>query len=177
MEDGTGRGAAADTHLVRLILEKFDALAALTAQLDDGTANTVLAVPGSNSVVQLLVHCCGLLRRWSSTVNLGVTIPRDRDAEFEAEMPVAAALALAAQTRAAFLADIAVTDLAAAPRLPPPDHDDFWTATCEGVLLHVLEELSQHLGHAEITRDLVPDILGPQAEECRFPAIEGEQDG
>ena len=28
-------------------------------------------------------------------------------------------------------------------------------ATCEGVLLHVFEELCQHLGHLEITRDVL----------------------
>jgi hypothetical protein len=157
MDTGTAPGTAAETHLVRLILEKFDALVELTAQLDDTAANAVLPVAGSNSAVQLLVHCCGLLRRWSSTVNLGVEVPRDRSAEFEAVMPVAEALALAARTRPAFLADVAATDLTAPPRVSPPDHDDYWTSSCEGVLLHVLEELSQHLGHAEVTRDLVLD--------------------
>lgn len=33
--------------------------------------------------------------------------------------------------------------------------DRFWGSSAEGALLQVLEELSQHLGHLEITRDVL----------------------
>lgn len=139
--------------LVDFILLKFDELVALLATMDDESANAELPAPGSNSVVQLVTHCCGMLRRWSSSVHLGVEVPRDRDAEFTARMPVPQARSMAAETRAAFLEDIAATDFDAAPAYVPPGREHFWTIATRGVLLHVLEELSQHLGQAEVTRD------------------------
>lgn len=68
-------------------------------------------------------------------------------------MLVADALVLSATTREAFIDDVRVTRLDAAPVAVPRDRVDFWTGTCRRVLLHVLEELSQHLGQAEVTRD------------------------
>lgn len=146
---------ASDSVLAQFILRKFDELVQLTSEMDDDAANTAPVPQGSNSVVQLVVHSCGMLRRWSSSVNVGVVVPRDRAAEFEAEMPVADVLELAEGTRAAFVADAERTHLAAAPVQVPPGREDFWTDSCEGVLLHVFEELCQHLGHAEVTRDAV----------------------
>lgn len=70
-------------------------------------------------------------------------------------MPVAGVLELAATTRAAFLADVKRTDPSAVPVAAPPGREDFWLTSAEGVFLHVLEELCQHLGHAEITRDVL----------------------
>lgn len=139
--------------LLSFCLDKLDSLTALVSTMDDESANWRPDRPGANSVVAVLVHCCGMARRWSSTVDLGVEVPRDRDAEFTARMPVADALRLASSTRAAFVADVRATDLDSAPAAVPVDQQTFWTGTCRGVLLHVLEELSQHLGHAEITRD------------------------
>lgn len=164
---------AAGSDLVRLVLKKFDELVDLVSRLDDGPANAVLPVAGSNSPVQLLTHCCGLMRRWSSSVNLGALVPRDREAEFTVTMPVAQVLDLAARTRTAFLDDVRRTDLSAAPAAPPPGRDEFWTASCEGVLLHVLEEICQHLGHAEITRDVVLAASGGGVTQAP-PAGPGE---
>lgn len=148
-------GTAAESALARLILHKFDELVDLVSRMDDDAANAVLPVEGSNSGVQLVAHCCGVMRSWSSTANLGVEVPRDRDAEFEASMPVAEVLELAARTRSAFLGDVEQTDLSAAPAAVPPGREEFWLVSCEAVLIHVLEEICQHLGHAEITRDVV----------------------
>lgn len=139
-------------------LEKLDALVAILEKMDDDTANSTLPTPGSNSPYALLTHCLGAMRRWSSTVNLGVTIPRDRDAEFVATGPVQPLLAEAARQRQAFIDDVATTDLDAPPAAPPTDRLDdparaYQVRDCRAVLLHVLEELAQHLGHLEITRD------------------------
>ncbi|GFZ95487.1 hypothetical protein GCM10011359_26250 [Nesterenkonia alkaliphila] len=144
---------ADDQILVEFILQKFDELLGVLRQLDDEQANATLPADGSNSVVQLVTHCCGMMRRWSSTVNLGMEVPRDRRAEFQAVMPAAEALELAARTRELFLKDVTQTDFDAAPVHVPPGRDHFWTASCRGVLFHVLEEIAQHLGQAEITRD------------------------
>lgn len=139
--------------LLAFCLLKLDALTELVGALDDATANRRPDRPGANSLVAVLVHCCGMTRRWSSSVNRGVPVPRDRDAEFAARLPVGDVLRLAATTRAAFVDDVLATRLDAPPVDVPRGRQDFWTGTCRGVLLHVLEELSQHLGQAEVPRD------------------------
>lgn len=137
----------------RLILQKFDELTDLLGELDDELANKTLPWASSNSIVQIVVHCCGMMRRWSSSVNLGNGVPRDREAEFSAVMSVAEVTRLARGTREAYVSDIAATNMQSPPAIVPTGRDHFWTTTCEGVLLHVLEELSQHLGQAQVTRD------------------------
>ncbi|QZY50883.1 mycothiol transferase [Leucobacter tenebrionis] len=143
--------------LIQLILDKLDQLIASVGSLDDELANSALQVPGSNSPMQILVHCCGMLRWWSSSVNLGLPRMRDRDAEFETRLTVDEGLELASQARKAFLSDAAATELQRPPKAMPGggDDDHHWLATAEGVLLHVLEELSQHLGQLEITIDVL----------------------
>lgn len=141
--------------LLALCLEKFDALTTIVEELGDTLANTRPAFDGANSPVAILMHCCGMMRRWSSSVNLGIEVPRDRDAEFQASMPVGEAVKLSATTRKLFVADVEATDLAAAPAAVPSERGTYWTHSCHGVLLHVFEELCQHLGQAQITRDLL----------------------
>ncbi|MGH3651868.1 DUF664 domain-containing protein [Glutamicibacter sp.] len=146
--------APSEQILATLLLEKFDQLTEAFASIPQELANSVLPVGGSNSPVQLVLHCCGMMRRWSSTVNLGIEVPRDRDAEFTTVMDKEAALQLARDARKGFANDLALTAMHAAPVAAPPGRDgEYWLATCQGVLLHVLEELCQHLGHLEITRD------------------------
>lgn len=97
--------------------------------MDDETVDTALPVDGSISPCAILTHCLGMMRHWSSTVNLGRPVPRDRDAEFRAAGPITAGLVAEAA--------------------------DFMVTGCRAVLLHVVEELAQHLGHLEITRDVL----------------------
>lgn len=144
-----------EDELLTFCLLKFDELTELVVQLGDDAANTAPRLPGANSPVAILVHCCGMMRRWSGSVNLGLNIPRDRDGEFSARMTVSDAAQLARGTRSAFVRDVRATRLDQPPAAVPPGRVTFWTATCEGVLLHVFEELCQHLGQAEITRDLL----------------------
>lgn len=143
-----------DQILIKLLLEKFDQLFETVRGIPDDLVNGCLPMDGSNSPVQILLHCCGMMRRWSSTVNLGVEIPRDRDAEFSVTMDQRDALMVASEARTAFVADLARTQLQQAPAVLPTGRKiEYWMATCEGVLLHVYEEFCQHLGHLEITRD------------------------
>lgn len=123
--------------------------------MDDATANRTLGVQDSNSPYVLLFHSLGAMRRWSSTVNRGIEVPRDRDAEFRASGSVNELLELAAVQRQAFIEDVRATDLYAPPAAAPLRTHPEQTATCLSVLIHVIEELAQHLGHLEITRDML----------------------
>lgn len=147
--------SASETALTQLILHKLDELVTLVSSCNDNEANTELNHAGSNTLIQLLAHCCGMMRRWSSSVNLGIEVPRDREQEFRTAMSVQESVELAGRTRTAFVADVAATEMQMSPALIPTGREHFWTVTCEGVLLHVLEELSQHLGQAQITRDVL----------------------
>lgn len=141
--------------LIGYALEKFDAMVEIVGSLDDQTANGRLAVSGSNSPYALLTHVMGVTRRWASTVNRGIEVPRDRDAEFRACGSVTELIAEAVRQREAFIDDVTETDLDAAPAAPPPDPPAFHLVDCRAVLVHVIEELAQHLGQLEITRDLL----------------------
>lgn len=67
--------AASEQILVQLILEKFDQLYKTVDDIPEELINSCLPIEGSNSPVQILLHCCGMTRRWSSTVNLGIAVP------------------------------------------------------------------------------------------------------
>lgn len=90
----------------------------------------------------------------------GVAVPRDRDAEFRAAGPVRELVARARGVRDEFAAD-ARSVRGDEPPVAPPERDRpdelerRWVRTTGGVLLHVFEELCQHLGHLEVTRDVV----------------------
>lgn len=146
--------------VLHFALEKLDAMIAILAGMDDATANRTLGVPGSNSPYVLLFHSLGAMRRWSSTVNRGIEISRDREAEFTASGSVAELLELAAHHRAAFIADVLATDLAASPAVPAEGFPDVYGRSSLAVLVHVVEELAQHLGHLEITRDVLATLSG-----------------
>jgi len=134
----------------------LDGYAACIRDLGDAHVNSSLtSVEGSNSAFALVAHVVGVMGRWGRTVNRGIVVPRDRDAEFTATGTVDQALALLEMGRARLREDVLAADPAAAPLNPPTDRDRTAYATQGAVLLHVHEELAQHLGHLEVTRDVL----------------------
>lgn len=138
----------------RFCLLKLDEMIDLVGRLDDREANTIPDLPGANSAYQLLTHCLGMLRFWTEACILGRTVERDRAAEFTSSGPVGSLVEYAESVRAQFIAALAEMMPGQAVH-GRPAWDDFWADSPEGILLHVFEELCQHLGHLEITRDLV----------------------
>lgn len=126
------------------------------SRLDDVQVNQAPAVDGANTPFQLTTHALGAARWWTEHIVCGLPSDRDRDAEFTASGSVADLVALAATTveRIEALApDLdAATDLAHEARTSAPLEGD-WTVGA--ALLHTYEELAQHLGHLELTVDLV----------------------
>lgn len=151
--------------LGRFCLAKLDAMIDVVARMDDRDANSFPELPDANTAYQLLTHCLGMLREWSQTAILGRAIERNRPAEFTAEGPVRELIAYAAQVRAEFLASLAEIrpDMEVVGRT---GWNDFWANSAEGILLHVFEELCQHLGHLEITSDLITS-RGSQTKRSR----------
>ena len=124
--------------------------------LGDDRVNILPDLPGGNSAYQLVFHSCGMLEWWTHASILGQRVARDREAEFTSTGTVAQLQARVAQVIAQLAEDLPLIDLDAPLRGPYADYGGTpIAASARGAMLHVLEELAQHHGHLEITRDLV----------------------
>ena len=135
--------------------------------LGDDLGNRRPDLPGANSPVQILTHCLGVMAYWAREVNLGVDVHRDRPAEFEAVCRVAELAESVEQARGRFHDDVAAARFEEPPANPPAEHADdrhrAIVASQGSVLMHVYEELAQHRGQLEITRDLLAAGSPPPA--------------
>jgi hypothetical protein len=140
-----------------LLERHFDRMTAAAAELGDDLVNEVPDLPGANSAYQIVIHCCGMLEWWTRFAILGLDVDRDRDAEFVATGSVAQLMARVDAVRAQFVADLDLIDPAAALRGDPSAEyqDTPIGRSAGGVLMHVFEELAQHHGHLDLTRDLL----------------------
>lgn len=148
-----------------LVDRHLDRMAAIAAGLGDELVNFTPELPGANSPYQLVVHCCGMIEWWTRSAMLGRVVTRNREAEFTSFGDVSTLLRRVEAVRAQLLRDLATVDLDA-PLLGDPSDHYVGTpigATARGVLLHVLEELAQHHGHLEITRDLAHALSNSSA--------------
>ena len=125
-------------------------------RLDDTTVNTAPDLTGANTPFQLTTHALAATEWWTAHIVCGRPSDRIRADEFASSGTVGE-LHRRADDLVALLHDLApelraATDLAhpAHTRVPP---DGDWTVGA--ALLHAYEELAQHLGHLEITVDIV----------------------
>jgi malonyl CoA-acyl carrier protein transacylase len=140
-----------------LVERHLDRMLALATALGDERVNTVPSLPGANSAYQIVVHCCGVIEWWTREAALAQPVGRNRPAEFVASGTVADLAERVEVVKRQLRADLPSLDVAA-PLLGNPSEHYAETPIGQsvgGVLLHVLEELAQHHGHLELTRDLV----------------------
>jgi Protein of unknown function (DUF664) len=144
-------------ELVSYTERAVDQMADIVGDLGDDLANRRPALPGANSPYAILRHCLGVMEFWGGQVVAGRVVQRDRAAEFRASGPVATLIAAARDGKASFRADAAKADPAAPPRgtHPSKDRDELENRSQGSALLHVLEEVTQHLGQMELTRDVL----------------------
>jgi hypothetical protein len=145
--------------------EAFDGLLAIVEELGDERANQRLDLPGANSPYAILTHCLGVLEFWGGQVIAGRSISRNRAAEFVATGSVAGLVVRARRARAQLATDLADLDPLASPRGPVAAEDAVQPMgrTQGGALVHIYEEIAQHLGQAEVTRDV---LLAPWARRA-----------
>lgn len=110
--------------------------------------------PDMNSLTVLVVHVAGATRYWAGDVAYGDISHRDRAAEFAARGLPREALRqhiddVLAYLRARF--ESATRDSLSDER-PAPGRDK--TYTQGWAILHALEHIAVHVGHAQITRQL-----------------------
>ncbi len=130
--------------------------------LGDELANMKPALPGANSPFQIVTHCLGVMEFWGGNRIAGRDVHRDRPAEFGATGSVEELVAKVEEQKRRFSADFDSLDGLASPRSEgdPKDVDLPFARSQAGVVLHVFEELYQHLGHLEITRDVLMSVAG-----------------
>lgn len=130
-------------------------MARIVADLGDELATRRPPFPGANSPYAILNHCLGVMEYWGGATVAERPIERDRAAEFAATGPVAPLLVRAEKARQRLAEDLAGLEAWDAPQSVHRDPDDPvpYRDTKGAVLLHILEELFQHLGQMEITRD------------------------
>jgi hypothetical protein len=135
----------------------LDEMVAIVNGLGDSTANRRPDLAGANSPYAILTHCLGVLEFWGGLMVAERAVTRDREAEFQAQGAVADLAVRAATARRQLATDLSGIDASAAPPqvLPPEDADLPYAKTKGAVLLHVLEELLQHLGQMELSRDVL----------------------
>ena len=138
--------------------QALDEMVSIVRELGDDLASTRPDLPGANSPYAILTHCLGVMEFWGGYMLADRPFERDRDAEFRAEGRVDDLVERAAAARRRLVADIAAGDPSAPPRHDPVFPEDAGTpiaTTQAGVLLHVLRELTQHLGQMEVSRDVL----------------------
>jgi Protein of unknown function (DUF664) len=134
-----------------------DGMAGIVQDLGDDLANQRPRLPGANSPYAILRHCLGVMEFWGGHVVAGRAVTRDRAAEFAASGPVADLLDAVEQAKHQFKADVAMADPGALPRGSHPGvaPGELEMLSQGHALLHVLEEVAQHHGQTELTRDLL----------------------
>ncbi len=137
--------------------DALDGMARIVTDLGDDLANRRPDLPGANSPFAILTHCHGVMEYWGGEIIAGRRVTRDRPAEFRASGRVAELTEHTERARHQLRADVATLDPFAPPRGKPPARDSplTMTSTQGNVLMHIYEELAQHRGQMEITRDLL----------------------
>lgn len=145
---------SADTAL-RYVRHAYGQLLSVADRLGDVAVNERPLGPHTNAVAALIAHCCGVAEYWLGHVGLGRPSERDRDGEFSRTASLAELHALVEQSLRQIELDLTAiaegrssgTHAAARQLLLDADVSD------AALVLHVIEELYQHLGHAELAAD------------------------
>lgn len=138
----------------RYLRHAFAELLGVADRLGEVKVNERPLGPHTNSVTGLIMHCCGVAEFWLGHVGLGRPSQRDRDSEFTqtatlAELHRAAGVTLRQiETDLEQIAASADSEFVAGRQfLLDGDESD------GALVVHVIEELFQHLGHAELAAD------------------------
>jgi hypothetical protein len=137
--------------------DALDGMVAIVTTLGDERASEAPHLRGANSPYAVLTHCLGVMEYWGGQVIAGRRIERDRPAEFVATGRVTDLVDRVRKSREQFSRDLADFEPGAAPRglVEPDDADLPLGRTQGGALMHIFQELAQHYGQMEITRDIL----------------------
>ena len=150
MELAPGTAEAYVRHAFAQMLE-------VAARLGESLINQRPLGPKTNAVAALIIHCCAVAEFWLGHVALGYPTDRDRDSEFSGTATLAELHEMVNETVGRAIAHIGRleagggSDAGGRQFLLEGDTSD------ASVVVHVLEELYQHLGHMELAADALGD--------------------
>jgi uncharacterized damage-inducible protein DinB len=142
----------------RYVRLAFEQMLAVADRLGDARVNERPVSAQTNSVAGLVRHCCGVTEFWLGHVGVGRPTTRDRDAEFTTPATVAELHEMV--TAAVRQVDADLVAIEAGTSSPHADGRAFLVdedRSDASLVLHVIEELFQHLGHCEIAADALAD--------------------
>jgi uncharacterized damage-inducible protein DinB len=133
----------------------FTQMLAAVDRLGDPLVNERPFGSETNSVAALVTHCCGVSEFWLGCVGLGRPTTRVRDEEFTATATTAELHEMVRATQRQIDADIRSLDAGEASSTHHAVRETLEDAdvTDAALVLHLLEELYQHLGHMQLTVD------------------------
>ena len=136
----------------------LDKMLLIVEELGDNLANREPDLPNANSPYGILTHCSGVVDYWMGNLVGDRGTKRDRPAEFAARGTAAEIRIRVEAVKLRLREDVAMVDGPADTNEPlagynPVGGPDNWTQGA--ALIHTYEELAQHLGHMDITRDLL----------------------
>ena len=136
----------------------LDKMLQIIEELGDDLANQEPDLLNANSPYGILTHCIGVIDYWTGNLIGDRGILRDRPAEFAARGTATDIRIRVEAVKQRLREDIANLDGPAEPSEPlagynPSGGPDNWTQGA--ALIHTYEELAQHLGHMDITKDLL----------------------
>ncbi len=144
-------------EFVPFIESALNRMVTIAAELGDGLVNAKPSLDGANSAYAIVTHCIGVTDWWVGLMIAGRPVVRDRDAEFVAEGTVAELRAAVSALLERFESDLALmvseSPIRHPERLPASSTARHWTQAT--ALVHTLEELAQHHGHLELSRDML----------------------
>jgi len=131
----------------------FEQMLAVADRLGDERVNERPLGPDTNTVAAIVVHCCGVAEFWLGHVGLGRRSHREREAEFSRTATLAGLREMADATCRQVDADLRAIEAGADS--PHAEGRTFLQvdASDASLVLHVIEELYQHLGHCELAAD------------------------
>lgn len=147
-----------DTQEYLFFVERaFDGMLEAVRELGSERANMRPSAVGTNSPMAIVHHCTVVADYWIGHLLAGRAVDRDRESEFTTIRPISTLTGEVVTLLARLAQDLENVDLDAPPLdLPPHEYQGpDRSLTAHGVLLHVLEELAQHHGQVQISRDIL----------------------
>ncbi len=149
----------AQDDLLTFVDRALDGMLHIVEELGDDRCHLIPDLPGANSPYAILFHCVGLTHFWIGTLIAGRHIERDRDAEFRAQGTVCEIGEMVNDLKHQLRSDLLhvqgeepLSQQPPAAYTPLPE-EERWTQGA--VLIHTFEELAQHHGQMELSRDMI----------------------
>lgn len=137
----------------------IDGMMAIVEEMGDEVATSTPNLKEANSPYAILFHCIGVCHYWVGTLIAGRHTDRDRPSEFHATGSVADLKKLVSVLKLQMRTDLnSIDGRQPLAIMPNPDYTPLpgYTQWTQGsVLIHVYEELAQHHGQMELTRDIL----------------------